>query len=989
MRTAARLVCRVQACLVAAFLGVGSVAVVHAQGASGSIEGTVVDPSGAVLAGVTIMLRQPAFALERVVETDASGAFRAPLLPVGSYELTASLTGFETRRHTDLRLTVGQTLILAVVMRVALVETVVVSGATPILETSRGHVTSTIDQHAVQNLPVNGRNFIDFALLTPGVTRDVRSGDLSFAGQRGTLNSLIVDGADNNNTFFGQALGRTGSGRAPYQFSQEAVREFQIISNSFSAEYGRAGGGVINVVTRSGSNDVHASLFEFYRDKAMNARDPISVLNGRPKRPYHYHQFGGTAGGPIRRDRDFFFFSYDGQRNRQSNSVALNLPPNTPDDEATRAAVAALRALAFDWDQRLDQDVFLFRTDHRLGGTALLTLRYNHQNFTGEGYEQTGQQQSFEHTGDSLVKTRTLNATWSAEWRRAVFNELRFQYARDNEPGEANSDTPEAMIRQGTNLVLVIGRNNFSPRHNIIDRVQIADTVTWSRGAHGLKGGLDLQFDRIENFFPAFFSGSYRFSSLAAFHEGRPASYQQNFPRPGTSGASSTPNIREYSLFAQDDWRVRRDLTLNLGLRYDLMKTDAPPVRNPHAELAEADIDTGRLAPDTNNWGPRLGVAWRPHGQPYVLRGGAGVFYGRTPAMMVTAAHTNNGINIVSLTFPGDAVPIYPGRFHEPPASGVAALPNIVYIDKDFRNPRLLHANAAFEWEVLSDTSLTITYLFVDGTGLPRAIDRNLGSPTQRTLTIAGSGDTVQTLFFGADRRFPSFARVVAFESSAESRYQGLTLELIRRFTRDTQLRLAYTLGKVVDTAPDATAVLVGNIGADASHASNPLDFETDRTVGNNDHRHRIVASGLYATTHLASRLAGVPGHVAAGWTISAIVSAQSGLPYSARVVGDLNGDGNPFNDLAPGTRRNQFRLPAIFTVDSRIARDIPVGGRLRAQLIWEAFNLLNRDNISAILPGAFMLRPPGAILDPNPQFGLPLATTGERIMQLAVRLAF
>ena len=223
-------------------------------------------------------------------------------------------------------------------------ETVNVSGGTPIIETSRSQVSSTITETSVQNLPVNGRNFIDFALLTPGVTRDVRTGDISFAGQRGTLNSLVVDGADNNNTFFGQTVGRTGSGRAPYQFSQDAVKEFQVNSNSFSAEFGRAGGAVINVVTKSGTNDLHGSVFEFYRDQALNANNAINELNNRPKSPYHYNQFGGTLGGPIRPNRDFFFFNYDGQRNTQPNVVFLNLPANTPTDAATQAGIAAARS---------------------------------------------------------------------------------------------------------------------------------------------------------------------------------------------------------------------------------------------------------------------------------------------------------------------------------------------------------------------------------------------------------------------------------------------------------------------------------------------------------------------------------------------------------------------------------------------------------------------------------------------------------------------
>ena len=643
-----------------------------AQSATATIEGTIVDQSGALLPGVTVTITEADTGTQRVAVSNASGLFSAPLLPVGIYNLTAELAGFQTQKQPEIKLTIGQTVTLRLEMGVsAVAETITVSGVTPIIETGRSQVSSTVDEIAVQRLPVNGRNFIDFALLTPGVTRDTRTGDLSFAGQRGTLNSLVVDGADNNNTFFGQAAGRTGSGRAPYQFSQDAVKEFQVNSNSFSAEYGRAGGAVINVVTKSGTNELHGSAFEFYRDKSLNANNAINVLNDRPKSPYHYNQFGATLGGPIRRNRDFYFANYDGQRNTQPNVVFLNLPSTTPSDAATLAGIARLQPLANSWVRKLDQDVVLVKTDHELNAANRITLRYNHQNFTGEGFESGGAQIAFEHTGASLVKTRTFNAAWTSVVSASLFNELRFQYSRDREPGEANTENPEAVVQQSNTTVLTIGRNNFSPRETTIKRWQVADTMTFVRGSHKMKSGFDFQFDDILNRFPGFFSGSYTFRSLASFAGGRPngatESYQQNFAGPNTTGEVTHPDLQEYSLFAQDEWRPTRDVTINAGVRYDLMKTAAPPVRNPDPQLAAADIDTSRLDADTNNFGPRLGVAWSPQGRRYVVRGGWGLFYGRTPSIMLGTAHSNNGVNIVSLTFTGDAVPTYPQKFDVDP----------------------------------------------------------------------------------------------------------------------------------------------------------------------------------------------------------------------------------------------------------------------------------------------------------------------------------
>jgi outer membrane receptor protein involved in Fe transport len=964
----------------------------RAQSATGSIEGTIVDQTGALMPGVTVTIVHTATGTTRSAVTDENGVFRIPLLPVGVYELTSELSGFRARKLPEIGLTVGQTISLRIQMAVSgVAETVNVSGGTPVIEHTRTQVSSTITEAAVQNLPVNGRNFIDFALLTPGVTRDVRTGDISFAGQRGTLNSLVVDGADNNNTFFGQTLGRTGSLRAPYQFSQDAVKEFQVNSNSFSAEYGRAGGAVINVVTKSGTNDLRGSAFEFYRDKALNANNAINELNNRPKSPYHYNQFGGTLGGPIRRNRDFFFFNYDGQRNTQPNIVFLNLPPTLVPSPATAAGIARLLPYADSWTRKLDQDVFLIKTDHELTDRNRVSFRYNHQNFTGKGFEAGGNQNAFEHSGDSLVKTRTFNASWTSVYGLTVFNELKLQVARDREPGLANTENPEAVVQETGTTVLTIGRNNFSPRETTITRWQIADTATWLRGQHKLKGGFDFQFDDIFNFFPGFFSGSYTFRSLASFAGGRPNGpnefYQQNFEGPGTTGPETNPNIQEYSVFVQDEWKPRSDLTLNLGLRYDLMKTDAPQVRNPDPQLLDAGIDTSRLDADTNNWGPRLGLAWSPPGGKYVVRGGWGLFYGRTPSIMLGTAHSNNGINIVSLTFTGDSVPTYPQNFASLPSTGTAARPTIFYVDQNFANARLMQANIAAEWEFLRDTGLTVTYLFVDGTNLPRSIDRNFGTLGSRTFTVAGTGETIPYHFFGSNRPFGNFTRVIGFESSAESRYSGITFEVNRRMANHLQFRGAYTLGKVEDTVPDATAVVPGNPGDDLKYASNPSNFDADKTVGNNDQRHRFVLSGVYDTNGVAEGFDGLARTLLENWSFSMIFTAQSGQPYTARVGAvDLNGDGNSRNDIAPGTVRNQFRLPSIVTLDPRIAREIPIG-QVRLQLIWEAFNLFNRDNISGVETTFYSVS--GTTLTPGTLFGRPTLSSGERIMQLAAKITF
>ena len=975
------------ASLITAVLAVSPVDVTATQSVSGCIDGTVADQSGAVLVGAIVTLRLTGLGFERTVVTDERGVFLAPGLPVGFYEVRATMAGFEPRELAGVRLTVGGTVTVRLEMRIVGVkEGVDVAGGAAGVDVRRSHVAATVGESVVKSLPVNGRNFIDFVLLTPGVTRDVRTGDLSFAGQRGTLNSLIVDGADNNNTFSGQALGRVGSGRAPYQFSLETVQEFQVNANAFSAEYGRAGGAVINVVTRSGSNEFQGAVFEFYRDKALNATDVIARLNGQPKRPYHFHQFGGSLGGPLRRQRDFFFTAYDGQRNREENTVIFDRP-GWPDDAATRAAIEELRGLAGSWDRTLDQDIFMARTDHAMGGSARTSMRYNHQNFTGAGYETGGPAQAYEHTGTHLVKTRTLSATWSSVLGRRFFNEVRLQIARDQLRGTANSEAPEAIILQTGTPALFIGRNNFSPRDTTIDRVQAANSLAWTISTHTLKAGADVQLDNIRNYFPGFFSGSYTFTSLAAFHAGNAASYQQNFPGPSTNGPWSRPDSDDFSFYIQDEWRAARGVTLNAGVRYDLLSTAASRVRNPDPQLAAADIDTSRLETDTNNWGPRLGIAWNPGASPFVVRGGGGLFYGRTPAQMITTTHGSNGISVQSLRFTGDEVPRYPHRFTAIPPAQTRPMPSIFYVDRNFANPRLTHANLAMEGQLGRYTSLAVTYLFVQGRDLPRAVDRNIGTETERRYSIADTTASFSYPRFEQDRPFSNFQRVIALESSAESRYNGVTIALSRRFDGNLQLSTAYTLGKVIDTVPDATAVLPG-AADDVKYASHPRDYDVDRAVGVNDQRHRVVVAGMYSSTRHASGLGGLAGVLARGWTFSAILTAQSGAPFSARVgAADLNNDGNTRNDLAPGTRRHEFRLPAIVTLDPRIVREIPIAGRARAHLTLEAFNLFNRDNINGVEPNLYAVN--GAVLSRNPRFGRPVSSAGERILQFAARIEF
>src|SRR5882672_9374098 len=493
---------------IACLLLAGISAFPQSQATTGNIEGRVTDPNGAAVPTVTITATNQETGLTKSTNADESGNYRIIFLPPGKYRVTTSgAQGFSGADFSNVTVTVGGKTPLDIQLKVGGTTTMVdVAAEGQIVETTRTSVSSTVNERAIQNLPVNGRNFLDFATLTPGVVRDpTRAGDLAVGGQKGTFNSLQVDGADNNNTFFGQSFGRTGT-RPPYQFSEESVQEFQVNQNGFSAEFGRAGGAVINVVTKSGTNQWHGSAFEYFRDESLNSNTPILTARKAKRPKLQINQFGGTIGGPIKKDRAFFFAAFDGQRSTIPNIV------DAPNFFAQTAAIQTLLAPKMGtYNVGRDQNVYMFKTDIRLNSANQLVLRFNQQNFTGNNNENGGPLSVQEHSGNSVAKTTTFSGSVTSTLTSTVINEFRFQFGRDSEPGQANSDVTEARIQTGGGF-LQLGRNNFSPRETTIKRWQFIDNISYTRGAHNLKFGADLNFDRIFNFFPGLFSGQYTFN---------------------------------------------------------------------------------------------------------------------------------------------------------------------------------------------------------------------------------------------------------------------------------------------------------------------------------------------------------------------------------------------------------------------------------------------------------------------------------------------
>jgi outer membrane receptor protein involved in Fe transport len=949
-----------------------------------TLNGTVSDATGAAIPGAKVTVTSPATGFTRNTQTNESGLYTFTRLPPGTYELTTDNQGFKTNRRTGLQLNVGAVATIDIMLEVGTAqEQVTITAEAPVVESTRSQTSTTITSKQVTDLPVNGRNFLDFTLLTPGVVRDqTRGGDLSFGGQRGTENSLLVDGADSNNVFFGQTTGRTGTGRNPYSFSQDAVQEFQVNTNSYGAEFGRAAAGVINVITKSGTNDFHGTAFEFFRDKALNANTWRNNKSGFPKRAYHFNQFGGNLGGPVVKNRVFFFFDYDGQRNTTPNPVILTVP--APSDPLSQQGLALLQPYLTPYTNSLNNNVYMGKVDWDISNAQRLSVRYNANRFNGLNFENTGQASAAEHTGNSDVTADNAVVNHSLVIGTSSVLESRFGYTRDNEPGGSNSTAPEAVIRQNGTSVLSIGRNSFSPRYTNARTYQWVETFSHTVGRHSLKVGSDMNFQSIGNFFPGNFSGSYTFNSYADFAAKRPFSFTQAFAGEGTAGPLTEPNVNEYAFFVQDNWRTTDRLTLNLGLRYDYFQYAQPSVKNPDPSLLALGLDTSKVPLDGNNIAPRFGFAYRLNQTgSMVVRGGYGIFYGRTPAIMTGTAFSQNGIQVQTYTLSAN-FPEYPAVLSAPPP--LSRRPDIFVFAPDYRQPLTHQWSLNIETELARNYALTLGYLGVRGEHLSRTRDINLLPSVPTAGTLADNSPI--TFLRHPGRWNGNFGRINVFDSGADSIYHGGFVQLTRRYSNHVQLQTSYTFSKVIDTNPDQTAVVVG--ADDPKIVQDTLLPNLDRGRGNADVRHRFVFAGLWDIGYLNSADNAVVRNVIGGWQLSTITTLQSGRPFTATANGDVNNDSNTRTDRPPYVGRNTIDGPGFVGVDFRLTKDIGIiPDRARLRLIFEAFNALNHPNFSSILTTQYNFNATTRVFSPAAGYLSPTDTFDPRILQLAAKFTF
>lgn len=990
---------------------------VDAQSSSaGSIEGAVTDATGAVVPGAGITVRNLATDAAYVTTTDGSGAFRFLIVAVGHYELRAERSGFAVLIYKDIAVTVGAKVNLPLVLSVAPTHgRIEVSNEAPLLETTRTAVSSTIHSRLIESLPVNGRNYIDFAVLSPGVIRGpvlitFGGGIPSFGGQR-SLSVMLVDGSESTPMFSNPF----GGGR-PYQFSLEAIQEFQVNVNGYSAELGHAANGLVSTVTKSGSNDFHGSVFWYYRDQGLNATDLIRKNNSQPKEPLHVHQFGAFAGGPILKNRLFFFGGYDGQRRQLQNLTLLNLPPGFA--LSSDATIAAFQQLALDYLaprafpylQTNDQDVYFAKLDWHLSPTQVLTGRWNRQLFTAKNSNVVGPAASLEVNGDSRTANDHLVVSLTSTFSSAAVSVARFSYLVNDDPNTSNSVNPHASILEGGQTVLNIGRQVANPQRSFVRQFEWSEAFSLSSTNHVLKFGGNVLVARNRWEHAPSFSGNFRFNSLQSFGRslaGAPAptageTFIQAFSGEGKPGTKSYPHSYEFAAFFQDEWRARSNLTLSLGLRYDVQVLARPPLRNPAATLPAAGLDTSFVPSDANNFAPRMGFAWSPlRSRRIVVRGGYGLFYGRLRAAVAARPHYQNGVSIQTRTFTGAAIPAYPNNLcgsPDPSGTRPSCLPPITGSDtimlfgRDYVQPYDQHGSLGIEYQLHKDWAVSASYLLVRGSNLQRWRDVNLPLSVPAHIGVAGTNTTLTFDRFSSPRPVAGFDRIFVLESSASSSYHGLAVRLEKRFTNNFLLMASYTLGRAEDDRPEA---LVFNPGgpSDALLLSDSSNPRADYGPGVTDARQRFTLSGVWDLKY-GYKLPRAWGPIFSGWEFSGILAVQTGLPYSGLVNFDLNNDGNSANDRTPGQRRNTFRLPTQVSFDPRLTRTVQLGERLRLRVIAEAFNVFNRANVVDVRTTQYSRSTSATTcgvagtpcLVPQSNFGAPTATSGPRIMQFALK---
>jgi Carboxypeptidase regulatory-like domain len=997
-------------------------ATAQSQITTGVIEGSVSDATGAALPGVTVEARNLDTNLARTTVTAADGRFVFLQLPPGHYKATFTLAGFATLVQESIELTVGSTITLTVPMKVSGVsETLTVKAESPIVEASRASAASTLNQVTVESTPILGRKFEDLLTLTPGVSvvQGPDGDEITFAGQRGIFNNVSLDGGDYNNGFFGE---QAGGQRVAIDITLEAVKEFQVIASGAPAEFGRTAGGVINVVTKSGTNQPHGSIFHFQRLEGLTGE----LSDGTNLEKFHREQFGGTIGGPIQRDKAFFFVAVEGitgnfQRPNLSTQLGdMACPVANPTLQANEALINGnsdcqrLALLNF-YSTRLNQNEGL-PIEHPVKNLAILgkvdatinannnlsgSWNFNHSRKENETFDVATYGTSANGIEGDPARINVANLNWFTTLSSSMLNEAHFTYSRETRPRTAVESNLKADTGIGFAPSFRFG-NPFFLQPNVdelIWRVQFKDNVSLVRGSHTFKAGGEWMHTLNDQVFRGFFTGRYLFDSVTGFlRYASPAAaggfgpntvacsdgtfvtapttcpgatpatggpllfYLQGAGRTGpatdAAGASKITN-NELSLFVQDKWQLRSNLTFNYGLRWDaqLMPETVDPRTTAFAAFLNDPTfpSDGDIPDQWNMWQPRAGVSWDPSGKGQtVLRGSAGIYFARQNMLSQVGSVTTNGLQqqtiflnsgIISSGVPG---PVYPGVVSPTPLpeGQFPLFSGVRVFDRDYVNPRIYSFNVGYEQQLAPDWAAYADFIYNRGRHLTRFLNYNRSNPS---CCDQGPGTGNVFLYNGHPWQL-QLDEVMVTNARGNSSYRGLTLGIRKRFSHNYQLEGNYTLAKDEDDDSNERDPFV-------DYSFNFFDLTKDWGPAARDIRNKFNAFGYFALPH--------------GIQLGARAQYRGPQPITAnpRI---LNGNDRGRN----GERKdNEF-----FSFDWRVSYPIRFGGNFEVTPLIEMFNTFNNANNINPLQTA-------ALFDFN---GFLRAGVGDpRQVQLAVKLTF
>ncbi|MCU1266994.1 MAG: hypothetical protein JWM21_3312 [Acidobacteria bacterium] len=796
----------------ATFLVFAMCALAFGQGTvTGAIGGVVTNPNKEVVPGASVTVKNTGTNKEDSVTTDDQGRFRIANLEPGTYNVTINASGFSAYTQEKVIVEVGTVTPINADLSVGPVQggTVEITSEAPVINTQQQDFANNVNQTQINNLPINGSRWSNFALLNPGTVPDGNFGLISFRGISGLLNNSTIDGGDNNQAFFSEEKGRT---RLSYTVSQSAVREFQVNTSNYSAEYGRAAGGVVNAVTKSGTNQFHGSAEYYQRNNKWGARNPLGFVNTfsggvvsiNPFKPVDVrHTIRGTIGGPIKKDKLFFFFSYDEQRRNfpglgifsstnfltTVNTSLLQAAPRNLSTAQINSAISFLTSLTGPVPRKGNQRIFLPKIDWRINQNHTLSGSYNRLRWQSPAGIQTQPTNTLgtRSFGDDFVNGDTVNLRLSSTFGSNMVNELRYQWGRDNEfefsqppntgepltspayPGvtAAGTRSPDVFITGG----IEFGTPTFLERTKFPfeTRKQVADTVTLTAGNHTIKWGGDFNNVKDVQDNLRFYAGAYSYSNVNDF-----IIDYLNFSAPGTLPATVTcatspggvrirgrcytssfnqgfgPTLfnfttNDINVFLQDEWRYTPRLTVNLGVRYEYERLPKP-------FLPSFVPQTNNFPKDKNNVGPRIGFAWDMTGDAKnSLRGGYGIYYGRIINSTILNALTNTGntggqIQTSTLnSLPSCATPPTGAAcapiFPNVLPSAPAGASAIQYFQNHFQAPMIHQMDLVYEREIARNTVISGSLLMSFGRNLPTFVDTNLSLPRTAPFTVTSGAN--------------------------------------------------------------------------------------------------------------------------------------------------------------------------------------------------------------------------------------------------------